>query len=253
MASLYDFPDIYDERFSEKANTVYREHYQKMFSGCEITDILDCSFGTGDLTFELCELGYQVSGSDLSRTMLAKAEQKAEQKGFPVDLTCCDFRELSQHFCRDFSCVMSTGNALAHVDNPGVEQTLREMDRLVRPGGYLYLDSRNWDKVLKNRDRFLYYPPFIREDGVRVNCVQVWDYHPDGAMTANILNAYESEGKIIRQEVYEEHWMPFSIELVRSTLKELGYRDITIKPLPYFQDLDFEEIGWYCLRARKPI
>ena len=54
MASLYDFPDIYDERFSEKANTVYREHYQKMFSGCEITDILDCSFGTGDLTFELC-------------------------------------------------------------------------------------------------------------------------------------------------------------------------------------------------------
>ena len=34
---------------------------------------------------------------------------------------------------------MSTGNALAHGDHAGVVQTLREMDRLIRPGGYLYL------------------------------------------------------------------------------------------------------------------
>ncbi len=253
MASLYDFPDIYDERFSERANTVYREHYQKIFSGCEITDILDCSFGTGDLTFELCELGYQVSGSDLSRTMLAKAEQKAEQQGFSVDLTCCDFRELSQHFCRDFSCVMSTGNALAHVDHPGLVKTLHEMDSLVRPGGYLYLDSRNWDVVMKKRDRFLFASPFIRADGVRVNYVQLWDYHSDGSITIHILNAYESEGRVFRQEVFEEHLMPFSIDLVQSVLKELGYQDVVIKPLPYFQDQDFEDIGWYCLRARKPL
>lgn len=247
MADLYDFPDIYDERFSEAANAAYREHYRKILSGCKIIDILDCSFGTGDLTFELCELGYQVSGSDLSRSMLTKAAQK----GFTVDLTCCDFRELSKHFDRDFSCVMSTGNALAHVDHAGVVQTLREMDRLIRPGGYLYLDSRNWDAAMKRQDRFFFSSPFIRPDGVRIHYVQLWDYHSDGTITINILHAHESEGKIIRQTIFEEHLTPFSVELVQDTLGELGYQEQIIKPLPYFQEQRFEDIGWYCLRAKK--
>ena len=30
-------------------------HYEKLLHGCNITDILDCSFGTGNLTFELCD------------------------------------------------------------------------------------------------------------------------------------------------------------------------------------------------------
>lgn len=252
MANLYDFPDIYDERFSETANTAYREHYRKIFDGCNITDILDCSFGTGDLTFELCELGYQVSGSDLSQTMLDVAAKKARQKGFPVDLTCCDFRELTQHFSKNFSCVMSTGNALAHVDHQGVVKALHEMDNLVRPGGYLYLDSRNWDMAMKKRDRFLFASPFIRADGVRVNYVQLWDYHADDTITINILHAYELEGKIIRQEIFEEHLTPFPIDLIISTLNELGYEDLLVKPLPYFQDQKFEEVSWYCLRAKKP-
>ncbi|MDE7043976.1 MAG: SAM-dependent methyltransferase, partial [Acetatifactor sp.] len=64
MADLYDFPDIYDERFTDKANEVYRSHYQKMFEGKGIQSVLDCSIGTGCLTFCLAELGYHVSGSD---------------------------------------------------------------------------------------------------------------------------------------------------------------------------------------------
>ncbi|MGI5894604.1 MAG: class I SAM-dependent methyltransferase [Candidatus Merdivicinus sp.] len=253
MADLYEYPDIYDERFSEKANTAYREHYQKMFDGCEITDILDCSFGTGNLTFELCELGYQVSGSDLSPVMLKKAEEKAKEKGFAVDLTCCDFRELTKHFSKQFSCVMSTGNALAHVNNEDVVQTLREMDKLVKPGGYLYLDSRNWDLVLERRGRFAFGSPFIRPDGVRINYVQLWDYHEDGTITIHILNAYEENGRITGQQVFDEHLTPFSFALVESALKEMGYQDLMVKPLPYFRDMDFKEIGWYCLRARKPL
>lgn len=168
--------------------------------------------------------------------MLEKAAEKAKLKGFCVDLTCCDFRELTQHFHQNFSCIMSTGNALAHVDNQGVVKTLHEMDKLVKPGGYLYLDSRNWNAVIKKRDRFLFASPFIRADGVRVNYVQMWDYHTDDTITINILHAYELEGKIICQETFEEHLTPFSIDLVISTLNKLGYEDLLIKPLPYFQD-----------------
>ena len=68
----------------DAANAAYRQHYEKLLHGCKITDILDCSFGTGNLTFELCELGYKVWGSDLSEAMLSQAEKKAEEKGVEI-------------------------------------------------------------------------------------------------------------------------------------------------------------------------
>ena len=251
MADLYDFPEIYDERFTEAANTAYRKHYERLFQGCNITDILDCSFGTGNLTFELCELGYQVWGSDLSEAMLAQAAKKAKEKGFNVPLTCCDFRELSNHHDRQFDCVMSTGNALAHVNNDDVKKALLEMDKLVKPGGYLYLDTRNWDKEMHQRRHMSFANPYLREDGSRINYVQVWEYPADGSVRINILYGYEKDNDIYKQETFTECLIPFSIDLVKDTLQELGYADFVVKPLPYFNDMEFMEIGWYCLRAQR--
>lgn len=251
MADLYDYPDIYDERFSDKANEAYKKHYQRIFDGKKIHSILDCSFGTGCLTFCLAELGYCVSGSDLSASMLKQARKKAEQKGLDVNLVQCDFRELGQSFHTTFDCVMSTGNALAHVSPEDVRKTLREMDSLVRPGGYLYLDSRNWDQELKEPKRFRWARPFIREDGVRINYVQDWDYNSDGTITIHILHGYEREGIIFESKDFDEHLNPFSIELVRSELEQMGYQDFALKPLPWFEDKPFEKIGWYCCIAKK--
>ena len=248
---LYDFPDVYDERFTEGANRVYREHYRRMFEGCDIRDILDCSFGTGCLSFCLCELGYRVWGSDLSASMLEKAREKAAQKGVDVPLVRCDFRELGRHFERRFDCVMSTGNAFAHVSNQDVLKTLAEMDGLVRPGGYLYFDSRNWEKELREKKRFQFARPFIREDGTRINYVQAWEYNADGTVTINILNAYERDGQILRQDVYEEHLHPFALGPVREALAKMGYEEIAVRPLPWFEDMEFEKMGWYCLLAKK--
>lgn len=252
MADLYDFPEIYDERFTDRANQAYKSHYEKLFSGKEIKTVLDCSFGTGNLTFPLAELGYAVSGSDLSASMLEKGREKAQAKGFQIPLTQCDFRQLSRYFSSQFDCVMSTGNAMAHVSNEDVVRTLREMDRLIRPGGYLYYDSRNWELELKDRRRFRWIPPFTGPDGLRINCVQDWDFHEDGSISINIFHGYERDGKIFDSNDFTEQYMPFPLDLARSTLKELGYSEPVIKPCPWFDDKPLEETGWYCLMAKKP-
>ena len=93
--------------------------------------------------------------------------------------------------------------------------------------------------------------PYLREDGSRSNYAQVWEYPADGSIHINILYGYEKDNIIYKQEIFEEHLIPFSIELVKDTLKELEYGDFVIKPLPYFNDMDFMDIGWYCLRAKK--
>jgi glycine/sarcosine N-methyltransferase len=252
MKDLYDYPQIYDERWNEGAHRGYREHYRQMFSGKEITDILDCSIGTGNLTFCLAELGYEISGSDLNAAMLEEARKKAEAAGIRCPLTQCDFRELAGHFDRKFSCVMSSGNALAHVCPEDVARTLRQMDQLVKDGGYLYLDSRSWDKELREKKRFHGFQlPFVLPNGDKIHFVQVWDYNPDGTVTINILNAYENETGIYREDVWEEHYHPFSINLVKDTLRELGYDQIEVCNIPCSVQKDFEDIDWYCLMAHK--
>lgn len=252
MADLYDYPEVYDERFTDAANAAYRQHYQKALAGKDIHSILDCSFGTGCLSFCLCELGYEVSGSDLSASMLGLAAKKAEEKGVQVDLTQCDFRTLSSHFTRQFDCVMSTGNALAHVTNDDVRKTLREMDACIRPGGYLYFDSRNWERALRERERIQTGQPFYRADGVRIGYAQVWDYHEDGSITINVLNTYERDRRIFETRKFEEHLHPFPVSLILTELKSMGYDDAELHAFPWFADTPFNELNWYCLIARKP-
>lgn len=252
MASLYDSPEIYDERFSSRAYEAYQEHYKQLFDGLSIREILDCSIGSGCLTLELCGLGYQVYGSDLSAPMLAAAAKRAKQLGFSVPLVQQDFRTLSAAFSQQFDCVMSSGNALAHVDAGDLCRTLEEMDKLIRPGGYLGFDSRNWELALKERRRFQYGNPFFREDGVRVNYFQVWDYLPDGWITINILNLYERDGKIFDEKIYEETLYPFPLSLVTEKLQSLGYGPPKIAPFPIQRGGRAEEAPWYCLLAQKP-
>jgi len=253
MADLYDYPDIYDERFTDRANQAYKQHYEKMLAGKDIHSILDCSFGTGCLTFCLAELGYQVSGSDISAPMLEQAAKKARAKGLPVDLTECDFRKLSRHFDKKFDCVMSTGSALAHVSNTDVIKTLHEMDQCLKPGGYLYYDSRNWDSALQSKERFWSAQPFYRQDGVRIGYMQAWDYHDDGTITINIVHTYERDRKIFETKEFQEHLHPFSLDLAKSELEEMGYTQFEVKPCPWFEDRPFSEISWYCLLAKKAI
>lgn len=252
MKELYDNPAIYDERWTDRSDEGCRRHYETVFGGAQITDILDVSFGTGNLTFCLHDLGYEIHGSDLNAAMLARAAEKARDKGIDLTLTQCDFREASRHFHRDFSLVMSSGSALCHVDNEGVKQTLAEMDKLVRPGGYIYIDSRNWDRALRERERFQAFArPLVLENGETNYYAQFWDFNPDGTITLNLLFAYGRDGRIVRKEVWPETIHPFSIELVQSTLRALGYSQFAVRSNPAFQEAKFEDMDWYCLLARK--
>lgn len=251
MASLYDQPELYDFTDSEKKDLATLEHWKRILNGKDIKTALDVSIGTGGLTLPMANLGISLYGSDLSEKMLARCREKASSRGIPIDLRPCDFRFLSQKFKEKFDLVFSTGNSLAYVNNDDVAHTLREMDSLVNEGGYLYFDLRNWDKITREKNRFfLYNPVFINDE--RVNIIQVWDYHPDGSMTFNILYTFEKDDRIYRREEFTEHYHPVKLDFLMETLISMGYKDISLAPLPAQRgEFDKENTEWYCLIAKK--
>ena len=93
--------------------------------------------------------------------------------------------------------------------------------------------------------------PFFH-NGTRVNLVQVWDHEPDGSITFNLLYTFEQNEKIVQKEIFEEHYHPFPLRIVKEKLSDLGYEELSLRPFPCdIPETDFEKMEWYRVIARK--
>lgn len=251
MGKLYERDDIYDLLENQSRDTITRKHYEIVFSDRSIQTLLDVSIGTGSMTLPMADLGIHISGSDLSQTMLNRCQKKCDERQIPVTLKCSDFRTVAEKFDEQFDCVASTGNSLGYVSNDDVLKTLEQMDSLVKPNGYIYLDLRNWDMILEKKPRFyLYNPSFIGD--TRVNLMQFWDYPADNTVDFNLLYTFEQNNRIVQKEHFVEHYFPIRRQLIVDKLDTLGYQDIKTLLLPtQFGPFDPSASDWYCIIARK--
>ena len=255
MEKLYDRADIYDLPENERRAEIVRCHWAHLLQGKQISSLLDVGIGTGNLSLPVCKLGVRLIGSDLSEAMLARCKAKATERGAEAELHICDFRTLDRVFSgRQFDCVASTGNSLPYVENTEIPGVLRQMDALVRPGGWLYIDLRNWDKIVRNSERFYFYQPTFLPDGVRMNLVQVWDHLPDGSINFNLIYTFERENHVFQHEVFTERYHPLPKKLLLHTLAELGYDtpELFCMPAQHPDPPPVDELDWYCIMARKP-
>lgn len=251
MGEIYQRTEIYDLFQTEEYESAIRRHWEVIQKKTGIQSLLDCSIGTGNLTLPAAELGIAVTGSDLSREMLDACRKKAERKGYSISLVQSDFCNLSQAFGQTFDCVGSTGNSLPHVKQEEVFIALEQMDALVNPGGYLYFDMRNWDRILTERERFFLYPPQYQGD-VRINLIQVWDYLSDETMEFHLLYTFEKENQMIQKEVFTERYYPIRRQLLLNKLKQMGYRKIEVLCHPaFYENVDLDKAAWYCVLAEK--
>lgn len=250
MSNLYDRADLYDAFESERKDKQTILHWQKIFENITVKSFLDVSIGTGSLTLPLAELGIELFGSDLSQAMLEKCSEKAKSRNVPIELIQSDFRNIAARFDRKFDCVASTGNSLPYVTNSEVLNVIEQMDALVNENGYIYLDTRNWDKIMSERSRFWTYNPAFIED-TRVNCVQLWDYNSDGSMDFNLLYSLEKNHIITEKHIFTEHYYPIKRSIITDKLIKLGYKNIRTICMPAFVDYAVDSFDWYCIVAQK--
>lgn len=251
MTKLYDRADIYDLMESESRYQVFKNHWAKVLEEKNVNTLLDVSIGSGSVTIPVLDLGIELSGSDLSEAMLQRCEQKIRSRGYEAKLCLCDFRELTKCFSESFDCVASTGNSLAYVTNEEVLDVLEQMDKLIVPGGYLYFDTRNWDHVVKTKQRFYTYNPLFDGD-TRINLVQCWDHNGDGTIDFNLLYTFERENRIFQKEIFQEHYHPISQKMLLAKLQKMGYTGIEMRRFPIQAGEFTEDCDWYYVIAKKP-
>ncbi|MCP3820963.1 class I SAM-dependent methyltransferase [Streptomyces sp. A3M-1-3] len=142
-------------------------------------DVLDCACGIGTQVLGLSARGHRVTGSDVSPVAAGRAAREAAARGLRPPVTAADMRALPFPDAT-FDVVVCADNSLPHLLTPeDVRAALREMRRVLRPGGLLLLSTRPYDAL--RRERPASAPPHVRTgpDG-RTITFQLWHWHPDG-------------------------------------------------------------------------
>jgi glycine/sarcosine N-methyltransferase len=157
--------------------------------------VLDAATGTGQHALALAECDYPTAGADLSAGMIARARQNAAQQGVEVRFEVAGFGELAQTFGREsFEAVLCLGNSLPHVlDEAGLAAALSDFAAVLRPGGLLLLQNRNFDQVLEQKARWM-EPQSAQAGQTEWLFVRFYDFLADGAIDFNILRLQREAG-----------------------------------------------------------
>ncbi len=176
--------------------------------------VLDVATGTGFHSIRLKRSGFEVTSVDGSERMLERAAANAQRYGLQLDAVQADWRWLGRHVKGEFDALICLGNSFTHLfDEADRQRALAEYYSLLRPGGLLILDQRNYDALLDHgaqpRHKFYYCGRDVCARPIRVDpSVARFRYEfSDGA-------------------AYHLDMFPLRKDYVRQLLAEAGFKNV---------------------------
>jgi glycine/sarcosine N-methyltransferase len=199
--------------------------------------VLDAACGTGQHAIALAKRGYEVVGADLSAGMIAQARRNAAAEEVDLSFVEAGFGHLAAAIEGTFDAVLCLGNSLPHVlTSKGLARTLRDWAALLRPGGMLFVQSRNFDRVLVEGDRWM-LPQAHREEGREWLFVRFYDLNEDGKLIFNMIRLRREGEGAWEQDVTSTELRPWRRAELAEVIESAGYRQIC-----YFGDMQGH--GW---------
>ena len=158
---LYDaFAEDYDRFVDWPARLAFEMPFlRELLNGHGARRVLDVAAGTGRHAIALAdEEGYDVTATDLSEGMVARARENANRAGVRLRVERAGFGELADRVSGGYDAVLCLGNSLPHALTPmALDEALADMAAVLAPGGVVVIQTCNFDRVLARRERFM--PP----------------------------------------------------------------------------------------------
>jgi SAM-dependent methyltransferase len=107
------------------------------------TRILDLGCGAGRHALYLAKMGFKVYGFDISRDAIAKTKAAFQEEHLHANLQVFDMRKPLPYHDAFFDAVIST-RVINHNYLKDIRKLAKEIDRIVRERGYIYLQVGNY-------------------------------------------------------------------------------------------------------------
>ena len=188
----YDLMVSWEERLRRE-----EPFFQKVFEDHGVASVLDAACGTGMHAVAFARRGLRTAAADLSPAMIERAREHARASRVEVALAVSGFGGLAAAFPDDagaFDAVTCLGNSLPHLpDDATLDAAFADMARMLRPGGVLVVQDRNYDRVLAERMRFM--PITARgEPGDETLFVRITDFLGGDRLAFTILTLRSAGG-----------------------------------------------------------
>jgi SAM-dependent methyltransferase len=254
---LYDSFVDYDRFVNWKRRLAYELVFiERLLADHGAQRVLDVACGTGKHAIALARRGYRVTGADLSEGMIARARENAAQVTIETGDACfvvAGFGALADQVEGDFDALLCLGNSLPHVLTvEALHDTLADFAQVLRPGGLLFIQSRNYDAVMAERARWM--PLQSRRAGDREWLfLRFYDFNADGTLTFHVVTLERDREKSWTQRVEATSLYPWlheelSAAIVQGEFGEIvRYGDMTGAPF------DQETSGNLIVTAKKEL
>jgi glycine/sarcosine N-methyltransferase len=156
--------------------------------------VLDVACGTGQHAIALAQRGYEVLGVDASEGMIDRARESAEAVGVTATFVQAGFGALGTVVNQPFDAVLCLGNSLPSLlSEEALLGALRDIADALVPGGVLFVQNLNYDRVWPKRERFLPLETHVEghEEWLFFRFV---DFH-EATLTFNMVVAHRQNGK----------------------------------------------------------
>ena len=119
--------------------------------------ILDVALGDGVDTIYLLQQGFNVSANEVDDAFRRKAVENARSQGLTMSPTNLDWRELDRAYqAQSYDAIICLGNSLTCLfEKEDQLAALRQFHRILRSGGVLLVDERNYQRILDHREAVL--------------------------------------------------------------------------------------------------
>ena len=230
----YEFlAQIYDALMKEVDYEAWTEYNLELIlaQGEKPLNILELGCGTGNITVELLEKGYEVVGIDISEEMLEIAEEKTEEYGDKIilieqDITALDFD------IYEIDTVIAANDTFNYIlEKEKIRQLLAYLYPRLKNGGQLVFDISSKYKLRHTLGGNTFGESFE-------NMAYLWENYYDEALEQVFMeiNIFEKQGELYERLTESHVQKAYEMNEIEAMLKEAGYRNIRI-----YSDFNFEE------------
>jgi SAM-dependent methyltransferase len=167
--------------------------------------VLELACGTGRITIPIAQREIQISGIDISDSMLEHAKQKAKEKGLDIEWLRADFRSFSIE--KKYNLIFIPFNSIVHIhDREGFEGLFRCVKEHLSEQGRFIIDVFNPRLDILMRDTSDVYPVKEYPDPDGRGTVVVTERHNyDAASQINRIKWYYNIGNGEEEFVVENN------------------------------------------------
>ncbi len=121
------------------------------------TKVLDASLGDGCDSIYLLKEGFDVTSNEIDSVFIEKAVMNARKNKVDLKLTNYDWGDFGKKFAENsFDAIILLGNSLTYLfDKKDRLKTLKAFNRILKKGGILLIDERNYQRILDTRKQIL--------------------------------------------------------------------------------------------------